>query len=136
MAKRKNRPTRERQQILNQKQINMTNEANYVIERALESDTRVVSVGPLVFFSTETGDAWILDPSESLAMCLARAGERQTFEIIETPTRFAVNWQANFQIEDDKFIVFEKDGQTRTIIGYPLRELKRYIRRALRSKQR
>ena len=134
MAKRKNRPTRERQQMLSQNQINMTNEANYIIERAVESDTRVVSVGPLVFFSTETGDAWILDPSESLALSLAQARERQTFDIIETITQFAVDWQANFQIEDDKFIVFEKDGQTRTIIGYPIRELKRYIRRALRSK--
>ena len=96
MAKRKNRPPRKRQQILSQAQINMTNEANYVIERAQESDTRVVSISPLVFFSTETGDAWVLDPSENLALCLARAGERQTFEIIETATQFAVNWQANF----------------------------------------
>ena len=136
MAKRKNRPPRERKQILSQGQINMTNEANYVIERAQESDTRVVSIGPLVFFSTETGDAWVLDPADSLALCLARAGERQSFTINETPTQFAIDWQANFQIEDDQFIVFEKDGQTRTIIGYPIRELKRYIRRALRSKQR
>ncbi len=136
MAKRKKGPPRERQQILSQGQINMTKEANYIIERAQESDTRIVSIGPLVFFSTETGDAWILDPSESLALCLARAGERQTFDIIETPTQFAVDWQANFQIEDDQFIVFEKDGQTRAIMGYPIRELKRYIRRTLRSKQR
>ncbi|MCP4367832.1 MAG: hypothetical protein GY797_06935 [Deltaproteobacteria bacterium] len=136
MAKRKKGPPRERQQILSQGQINMTKEANYIIERAQESDTRIVSIGSLVFFSTETGDAWILDPSESLALCLARAGERQTFDIIETPTQFAVDWQANFQIEDDQFIVFEKDGQTRAIMGYPIRELKRYIRRTLRSKQR
>ena len=135
MAKRKKRPPRERQQMLNQSQINITTEANYIIERAQESDTRVVSIGPLVFFSTETGDAWLLDPLDSLALCLARDSERHPFTINETATQFAIDWQVNFQIEGDQFIVFEKSGQTRAIIGYPIRELKRYIRRALRSKQ-
>jgi hypothetical protein len=114
----------------------MTNEANYIIERAQKSDMRVVSIGPLVFFSTETGDAWVLDPADSLALCLARAGERQSFTINETATQFAIDWQANYQIEGDQFIVLEKSGQTRAIIGYPIRELKRSIRRSLRSKQR
>jgi hypothetical protein len=136
MAKRKKRPPRERQQMLSQAQINITNEANYIIERAQESDTRVVSIGSLVFFSTETGDAWVLDPADSLALCLARDSERQPFTINETATQFAIDWQANYQIEGDQFVVFEKSGQSRAIIGYPVRELKRYIRRALRSKQR
>jgi hypothetical protein len=134
MAKRKKRPPRERQQILSQPQINITNEANYIIERAQEYDGRVVSLGPLVFFSTETGDAWVLDPADSLALCLARDGERQSFTITETATQFAIDWQANYQIEGNQFMVLEKSGQTRTIIGYPLREIKRYIRQVMRRK--
>lgn len=130
MAKRKKRPPRERRQRLNQSQINITNEANYIIERAQKSDTRVVSIGPLVFFSTQTGDAWVLVPADSLALCLARAGERQSFTINETPAQFAIDWQVNYQIEGDQFIIFEKSGQTRAI-----RDLNRSIRRVLRSKQ-
>ena len=133
MAKRKQRPPRERRQLLSPPQINMTNEANYIIECAQKNDARVVSLGMLIFFSTAAGDAWVLDPSESLAMCLARAGERQPFEIIETATQCAINWQAHFQIEADQFLVFEKDGQTQASSGYPTRELNRHIRRALRG---
>jgi hypothetical protein len=33
-----------------------------------------VTVGPLVLFSTETGDAWLLDPADHLAARLARDG--------------------------------------------------------------
>lgn len=134
MAKRKKRPTREQQRILNQPQINITNEANYIIERAQKYDARVVSLGPLVFFSTETGDAWVLDPADSLALCLARDGECQSFTITETATRFAIDWQANYQIEGNQFMVLEKSGQTRTITGYPLRDIKRYIRQVMRRK--
>ena len=33
-----------------------------------------VTIGPLVFFSTETGDAWMLELSNQLAARLARDG--------------------------------------------------------------
>lgn len=119
MAKRKKRPPRERRQILSQPQINITGEADYIIARAQAYEARVVSPGPLIFFSTETGDAWVLDPADNLALCLARDGERQSFTMTETGTQFAIDWQANYQIEGEQFIVFNKSGQTRTIIGYP-----------------
>jgi hypothetical protein len=119
MAKRKKRPPRERRQILSQSQINITGEANHVIECAQAYQARVVSLGPLIFFSTVTGDAWVLDPADSLALCLARDGERQSFSITENANQFAVDWQANYQIEGEQFIVFEKSGQIRTIIVNP-----------------
>lgn len=51
-------------------------EAAYIVERALRGDGRSVSSGPLVLFSTATGDAWMLDPADGLARCLARDGSR------------------------------------------------------------
>jgi hypothetical protein len=134
MAKQKRRPPRERRQILSEPQINITREANHVIECAQAYEARLVSLGPLIFFSTETGDAWVLDPADNLALCVARNGERQSFTVTETANQFAIDWQANYQIEGEQFIVFEKSGQTRTIIGYPLREIKRYLRRVMRRK--
>jgi len=134
MAKRKKRPPRERRQILSQPQINITQEANHVIECAQTYEARVVSLGPLIFFSTVTGDAWVLDPADSLALCLVRDGERQSFSITENAYQFAIDWQANYQIEGEQFILFEKSGQTRSIIGYPLREIKRHLQRVMRRK--
>jgi hypothetical protein len=136
MAKRKKRPPRERRQILDQPQISIAGEAGYIIKQAEERDTRIVSLGPLVFFSTETGDAWVLDPLDNLALCLARDGERQPFDITETASQFAIDWQANYQIDGEQFVVFERSGQIRSISGYPVRELKQVIRRAVRRKQR
>lgn len=134
MAKRKKRPPRKRRQILNQPQISITGEADYIIKQAGERDTRIVGLGPLVFFSTETGDAWVLDPLDNLALCLARDGERQPFDIAETASQFAIDWQANYQIDGEQFVVFEWSGQIRSISGYPVRELKQVIRRTVRRK--
>ncbi len=132
MAKQKNRPPRERRQILSQSQINITQEANYMIERAEAGDARIVTLGSLVFFATPTGDAWVLDPTDSLALCLACEGVRQSFNIIETASQFGIEWQANYKIEGEQFIVFEQSGQIRSIFGYPIRELQRSIRRVSR----
>jgi hypothetical protein len=114
--------------------MNITQEADYIIERAQMYEARIVSLGPLLFFSTETGDAWLLDPADHLALCLAHEGERQPFEISETAHQFAINWQANYQIEDNQFIILERSGRVRSIIGYPVRELEQSTRRAIRRK--
>jgi len=46
-------------------------------------------LGQLVFFSTETGDAWLLDPEDRMALCLAKEGSRLPVQIVETATRYA-----------------------------------------------
>ncbi len=51
-------------------------EIDYIIGRVLRLEGRVVSLGPLIFFSTDSGDAWMLDPSDGGASCLARDGAR------------------------------------------------------------
>src|SRR5262249_14288993 len=56
------------------KKLRLAQEIKYIHQRAAEYDARFVTVGPLLFFSTETGDAWILDPSDQLAARLARDG--------------------------------------------------------------
>jgi hypothetical protein len=43
-----------------------------------------------------------------------------------------IDWQANYKIEGEQFIVLERSGQTRSIFGYPIRELQRSIRRVSR----
>ena len=45
------------------KQLRLAQEIKYIQRRAAAYDARFVTVGPLVFFSTQTGDAWMLDPS-------------------------------------------------------------------------
>jgi len=119
-----------KQRILSCEKISINREANYVIEKAQVHDSRVVSLGGLVFFSTQTGDAWILDPEDLFAVCLAQDGERQNFSILETPTKFQIAWEAQYFIDGEGFTVASKDGRVRTIFGYPTREIENTIRKA------
>ena len=52
--------------------------------RAAVRDGRLVTVGPLVLFSTETGDAWLLDPADNLAARVARDGDPEDVYFEET----------------------------------------------------
>ena len=74
-------------------EVSVNKEADYIVKKAQALDSRVVRLGGLVFFSTQTGDAWVLDPADKLALCLARDGERQRFSILETPTNFQIEWE-------------------------------------------
>jgi hypothetical protein len=127
MAKR--RKPRTSQQVLSREQINISREAGYILHRAQDLQARLVTLGALILFSTETGDAWMLDPQDGLALCLARAGDPQPFTITETATRFAIEWNAHYRIEGAVFTVAEQSGQVRSILGYPTQAIMQAARR-------
>ena len=80
---------------------------------------RVVRLGPLIFFSTDTGDAWMLDPADHLALCLARAGDEQPYQILETRSKFNIVWNSEYKLADDLFLFADECDQIRAIAGYP-----------------
>lgn len=100
-----------------------------MVGRAAARDSRVVTLGPLVFFSTDTGDAWMLDPVDNLALCLARDGAAVPTSITESEERFAVEWTHSYDIDDDVINVVDRSGRSRAILGYPTREIGRAILR-------
>jgi hypothetical protein len=102
----------------------LADEIDYIRSRAAEHDGRLVSVGPLVLFSTETGDAWLLDPTDSLAARVARDGDPEDIHFEETDTTFAIGWKGNYQIDGDTFVFIDRDtARVTTILGYPTRRL-------------
>lgn len=109
-------------------QMNVIREASYVVGRAADRDARVVSLGPLLFFSTETGDAWVLDPADGLARCLAKDGEPLPAGIVETPDSFTVDWNARYALDGEVFRVVDRAGRETAIVGYPVAEIRRVIR--------
>ena len=83
-----------------------------------------MTVGPLILFSTQTGDAWLLDPADRLAARLARDGESEPIHIEETDTTFAIGWQGGYRIEGPAFVYADNDsGRVTTILGYPTDQL-------------
>ena len=102
----------------------LAEEIDYIRSRAAERDGRLVTVGPLVMFSTETGDAWLLDPADALAARVARDGDPEEVYFEETDTNFAIGWKGNYQIHGDAFVFIDRDtARVTTILGYPTRRL-------------
>jgi len=116
------------------KSLRIAKEVRSIQQRAAEHDARIVSIGPLVLFSTQTGDAWILDPTDQLAARLAYDGDLIALYIEETDTNYAIGWQGRYRIENDTFIYEDNDtGRLIAIRGYPTQLLLRAIAKADRQ---
>jgi len=102
----------------------LADEVRYIQRRAANHDSRIVTIGQLVLFSTDTGDAWLLDRSDQLAARLARDGETEPIHIDETDTAFTVSWKGRYRIEGLAFVYSDREsGRIITILGYPTDKL-------------
>jgi hypothetical protein len=106
------------------KSFRLADEVRYIQRRAAEHDSRIVSIGQVVLFSSESGDAWMLDPSEHLAVRLASDGHAEPVHIEDTETSFTVAWTGQYRIVGAAFLYTDRDsGRVATMFGYPTRKL-------------
>jgi hypothetical protein len=100
----------------------LADEVQYIQRRAAEYDSRIVTIGPLLLFSTQTGDAWVLDPADHLAMPVAQEGKPLSVQMVETAAKFVIGWTGQYRIDGDAFVYMDKKGRSvRTLLGYPTR---------------
>jgi hypothetical protein len=106
------------------KDFRLAEEIDYIQGRAANRDGRLVTVRPLVLFSTDTGNAWLLDPADHLAARVARDGDAEELYFEETDASFAIGWKGNYQIKGDAFVFIDRDSaRITTIFGYPTSRL-------------
>ena len=99
----------------------LVDEVRYIQRRAVNHDGRVVVIGQLVLFSTDTGDAWLLDRSDQLAARLARNGETEPVDIGETDTGFTIGWTGSYRLDGPAFVYSDREtGRVVTVLGYPV----------------
>src|SRR5206468_12682355 len=108
---------------IDKKDLGIAAEVDYIIGKAREGDGRVVTLGPLVFFSTATGDAWALDPEDGLALCLARERSACAFHIEETRDTFSVEWTHEYRIDGKTMMFVDRIGNSKVVFGYPTRDI-------------
>jgi hypothetical protein len=94
------------------KNFRLADDVRYIQRRAAKHDGRVVIIGQLVLFSTETGDAWLLEPSDQLAARLARNGDPEPFHIEENETTFTIEWKGRYRIEGTAFVYMDRETDT------------------------
>jgi hypothetical protein len=115
-------------QRLARARFRLTEEVRAIQQRAAERDGRIVSIGPLVLFSTQTGDAWLLDPADQLAARLAYDGDPLPVHIEETDRDYAIDWQGRYRIDGAAFVYEDHESQRLIAIsGYPIPLLLRAI---------
>ncbi len=111
-------------QVVDGKRLRLADEIRRIQDKAAERDKRMVTIGPLVLFSTETGDAWLLDVTDHLAARLACDGAPEPVHLEETGASFAIGWKGQYRIDGHAFVY--SDSKTRrvtTILGYPTNKI-------------
>ena len=121
--------------LLSKADFNVNAEVDYIVARAVERDGRVVTLSTLLFFSTESGDAWALDTDDRLAVCLACDGTPVPIQIEETADNFAIEWTHTYQIHRNSMTFVDYLGHATTQVGYPGKAIKRAVRRMQRRGQ-
>jgi hypothetical protein len=108
------------QRLVDGASLRLADEVRYIVRRAADHDGRVVTLDQLTLFSSETGDAWIIDRDDHLAMRLARDGDPEPFHIEETDTSSTIDWKGHYHIEGQAFVYIDNDtGRSTAILGYP-----------------
>lgn len=111
---------------MNGKGFCLADEIRYIQDKAADHDGRIVAVHQLILFSTDTGDAWLLDVTDHLAVRLARDGQPESIYLEETDASFAIEWQGEYRIEGSAFTYVDRDTRSiTTILGYPTQKISR-----------
>ena len=106
------------------KGFRLADEVRYIQGKAADHDGRMVILGQLILFSTDTGDAWLLDVADHLAARLARDGDPGPIHLEETDTSFAIEWKGRYRIEGSAFVYADRDtGRVTTVLGYPTQKI-------------
>jgi hypothetical protein len=114
-----------KERVVMGKDFSVAREVEYIVRKARDHDSRLVILGPLALFSTVTGDAWMLDLDDALALCLAEDGEALPGQISETEIDFGIQWEARYVIEEDMFIAVDGAGSAKAFTGYPVSDILR-----------
>jgi hypothetical protein len=111
------------------KDFRLADEVRYIQRCAARHGGRIVTIGQLILFATETGDAWLLDKDDGLAAPLARDGDPEPIHIEETDANFTIEWKGRYRIEGAAFIFVDRNTRgARTILGYPIQKLEHAAR--------
>ncbi len=124
--------------LIDPTKLSFTSEVEYIIGCALKGSCNVVRLESCILFSTDDGDAWLLDADDHRALCPLWHGERQSAKIIEDEKTFYVEYDGVFDISSGGFQVSSENpkiGQ-RTIFGYPARAIAELVESVRRSTPR
>ena len=85
--------------------VTLTSEVEKLQEIAVAKQASVNTMGVFIFVSTESGDGWLLEMTDTDALKVAENGKKIDVEIKESPETIEVNWSHRFSIRKKQFYV-------------------------------
>lgn len=111
----------------------LRSEIEQIVASALRGAARLVVTGaeacasqPFILFSTQDGDAWLLDPVSDAALCLSWHRVRQKVHVVDRPATLEIRRDGNFGLSGPFFTVQTDHPEIRGrgIAGYPTEEIR------------
>ncbi len=110
--RRRQRQNSHETRILNAREIDIDGEIEHIMRCAAAGETHFVTLAPLVFCSAP-GSAWVLDADDSLAYCLMYDYTARPSPLrLETRERYALAWEATFEVREGCFWTLEERKAT------------------------
>ncbi|MEW6519050.1 MAG: SEC-C metal-binding domain-containing protein [Thermodesulfobacteriota bacterium] len=111
-------------------QVTLKSEIEKLQEVALKKEKLVKPLGVFVLFSTEEGDAWLLEITDMDAVQVADKGSRIEVELTENPETIEINWSHHFAIRKKQFITIAYADSRETVWpDYPAHSIFAAIKR-------
>jgi hypothetical protein len=111
-------------------QVSVRQEVARIQEAAARREAKIMHLGVFVLFSTEAGDAWLLELSDMDGVQVANQGEVIELEMEENAETIEINWSHRFVIKEGKFVATAyKDKSVITHGDYPVHSIQSAIRK-------
>jgi hypothetical protein len=102
-------------------------------DKVREKSAAMWTRGVFVFFSTETGDAWVLEASGMDALQIADAGRQIEVDVVQTDEAIEVTWSHQFTIRKDFTVTDYGDQRHSVFADYPAARIRALLTRARSS---
>ena len=102
-----------------------------ISKEAINKLEKIKVMGVFVLFSTNTGDAWLLEITDQDAIRIANKGKACEVELDENPETIMINWSHKFSIDNKKFITTAyKNKRKAEYEVYPVAKINEAIKKA------
>lgn len=110
--------------------ISLNSEIEAIVQSAVEKKQKIKELGVFILLATTSGDAWLLEITESDAVQLAIGGEPLEIPIDENPETIEINWSHTFDLSNKEFELIAYSDKSKSVMeNYPAKEVSASIKR-------
>lgn len=96
----------------------------------MDGKSEVRTIGVFVLFSSENGDAWLLELTDMDALLVARGGKAVEIEIVESAETLEINWSHRFSVKNKQMrVTAYADKKEEDLVGCPVHSIQAAIKK-------